>query len=527
MVRTLTAAEFAAAQELAQHKELALHMHGPGRFPILEDDGATHGPQFDRTIDSLLHGVFDERQTSDLGYDSRLVPGWAPPGLDFVSVSVAPDTFQDVMRGAPYRELTVTFDHHTPGELLPKRTTVKVRMCEADKFPPEMLGGAKVLFDPRYGVGDTPPGVPLVAFVNDTRLVRASFAPYREEAAAILTADTADYLQPQDVTITVIEVLPVGGSHVRAPTGVKIKMWLTHPTAPDPTSPDVYNRVELPSRRLWPLRIEVRGTREEPVLRPIFAADETLPRDERHADERAVRWQHASLTDHLAGTLVRRPGAHGPTSPRAHTHTTQCGACRHAPTHHPTTHTTRAARRWWGMLAHRRCSGRRGIHESLWSHPSTEKAQARRGRPQSTHAPPCRPTGGTSSPRRLRRDLARRRAMQPRYPTPRTAGDRPHGRARLRDSKGCDTRRRARSGRMPRRDLPESVLPMGAQSAHRGGRRATAAKNRGRGRRYARATTHVRGRRQRETPNHQGSWQARRNRAHVTSHHHHQSQNRG
>lgn len=338
MVRTLTAAEFAAAQELAQHKELALHMHGPGRFPILEDDGATHGPQFDRTIDSLLHGVFDERQTSDLGYDSRLVPGWAPPGLDFVSVSVAPDTFQDVMRGAPYRELTVTFDHHTPGELLPKRTTVKVRMCEADKFPPEMLGGAKVLFDPRYGVGDTPPGVPLVAFVNDTRLVRASFAPYREEAAAILTADTADYLQPQDVTITVIEVLPVGGSHVRAPTGVKIKMWLTHPTAPDPTSPDVYNRVELPSRRLWPLRIEVRGTREEPVLRPIFAADETLPRDERHADERAVRWQHASLTDHLAGTLVRRPGAHGPTSPRAHTHTTHSVRRLHARAYPPPHH---------------------------------------------------------------------------------------------------------------------------------------------------------------------------------------------
>ena len=230
MVRTLTPAEFAAAQELAQHKEIALHMHGPGRFPVLESDSAVHGPQFDQTVDSLLQGVFGGRATSDLGYDSRPVPGWGQPGLDFIGVSVTPGTFLDIMRGSPFREIEVSFDLYTPGTLLPTRRTVKVKMCETDRFPPEMLGGARVLFDPRFGIGDVPPGVPLVAFINDTRLVRTSFAPYREEAANTFTSDTALYLQRQGLSIVVIDVLPIGGGHNRAPTGVKV-------ASPSPASP--------------------------------------------------------------------------------------------------------------------------------------------------------------------------------------------------------------------------------------------------------------------------------------------------
>ena len=88
-------------------------------------------------------------------------------------------------------------------------------------------------------------------------------------------------------------------------------MWLCRDGAADPTRPEEYDRVELPSKGLWPLRIEVQGTSQDGAvfLVPIFSVSDSLPRDERGLDERSVRWQHGSLTESLAGALVRRPGA--------------------------------------------------------------------------------------------------------------------------------------------------------------------------------------------------------------------------
>ena len=93
----------------------------------------------------------------------------------------------------------------------------------------------------------------------------------------------------------------------RAPTGIKVKMWMIRHGCADPTQPLAYNRVELRARVLFPHRIEVRGTSEAPTLAPVFTTAVMLPRDERGGDEVAVRYQHGSFSSSLAGALVRRP----------------------------------------------------------------------------------------------------------------------------------------------------------------------------------------------------------------------------
>lgn len=252
-----------------------------------------------KTIDSIIKATVPDLPFIEHRVDT--IKAWARP-TPFIVLLVQPEQMTGLLGAQAARPVNIAYLRHSEGDRPPvKLENVRIIITTPDRVPNLDMFKA-IWVDKSLRLGERP-GILATIYITDTRRVRISEPVFAEVAMTEVLCDVLSVLeriaQAHNNRLITMRQIPGQPTRARGPDpaqpgrGMCIRVWLV--ASVDPTNPQSYDGLMLPSKVAFPLTVDIERVGEEARPQATWLVpDEPSPpealRSRRLPDMVQVRW---------------------------------------------------------------------------------------------------------------------------------------------------------------------------------------------------------------------------------------------